>query len=77
MTLFGVEMISAEEIGKELNKCKSDVSKFIAKANLTAVAINKTRYYSKKAVINYLKYGKVEARVLDILKKVVALEKRK
>ena len=48
MVVFGVDLITAEQIGKELGKSKSDVSKLIAKANLTAIPIKKKRYYSRE-----------------------------
>lgn len=76
MVVFGVELITAEQIGKELGKSKSDVSKLIAKANLTAIPIKKKRYYSREQFVNYLKYGKIESRVLDLVQKVVVLEKQ-
>lgn len=75
--ILGVEMISQAEVGKLIGtSTKSTICKWLARANLTGVAIKKTRYYSVESIKDVLTYGKLETKqALELLREIKKLKK--
>lgn len=76
--VLGVEMIPQSEIGKVIGtSSQSTVSEWLARADITGVAIKKTKYYSVKAIRDYLRYGKTEVRaMIDLIKEIKILQSK-
>ncbi len=70
--ILGVEMLTQIEVGELIgSKSRSTISEWLARADISGTTINKTKYYSKKQIRDYLRYGKIEIRqALDILRQI-------
>lgn len=70
--VLGVEMITQVEVGEIIgNKNRSVISEWLARADISGTVFNKTKYYSKEQIKDYLRYGKVETRqIVELIREI-------
>lgn len=73
--VLGVEMITQVEVGEIIgNKNRSVISEWLARADISGTVFNKTKYYSKEQIKDYLRYGKVETRqIVELIREIKIL----
>lgn len=74
----GVEMITAKQIGEIIGtNNKSHITRFIAKADLDYVAVDRYRYYSYQQVIDHIRYGSINKQeIRDVLATIKELKNK-